>query len=195
MWWEDDASGAGSAEINVLQGLPIFDATTGQSQLRSRLSGSGQFTLVNFNATRLQNLGDGFQLYAAAMAQVATRGLLTAEQCGYGGKTFGQGFDSSEIVGDNCVEGSVELRYNPATGLLRHVQFYAFADAGGAWLDGKLLTGETLYSSSQSAGVGLRIDLTHGFGATVEFAQPFSRDVALEGNRNGRVFFSISKGF
>jgi hemolysin activation/secretion protein len=192
-WWEDDATGSASFGIDLLQGLPAFGATTSSSPLRSRLSGSGQFTLATANATRVQRLGGGFELYGAVLAQVASRGLLTAEQCGYGGVPFGRGFDSSEIAGDDCLQGSLELRFRPRGPTLGHVQVFAFADAGKTWLNGPLLPTETRSSSGQSAGAGLRIDLTHGFFATAEFDQPFSRDVALEGNRKGRFFFTISK--
>ena len=192
-WWENDAAGASSFGIDLLQGLSGLGATTSSTPLRSRLSGSGQFTLVTANATRLQTLGGGWQFYAAGMGQIASRGLLTAEQCGYGGPTFGQGFDTSEIAGDECLEAAAELRYRPPDGPFSRVQVYAFGDAGKTWLKGALLPGETRSSHGESAGAGVRLDLTHGLLATAAFAQPFSRDVALEGDRRGRFFFSISK--
>lgn len=194
-WWEDDAGGASSFGADLIQGLPGLGATTSSTLLRSRLSGSGQFTLATANVTRLQNLGDGLQLYGAALGQIASRGLLTAEQCGYGGPIFGRGFDTSEIAGDECLEGTTELRYTPPAGPLSRLQLYVFGDAGETWLKGALLATETRSSHGESAGVGARLDLTHGFRACVEFAQPFSRDVALDGDRKGRVFFSISGGF
>lgn len=193
-WSESDRSGASSLGVDLLQGLPGLDATTSASPLRSRQSGSGQFTLVTANATRLQRLGRGFELYGAVMGQIASRDLLTAEQCGYGGALFGRGFDASEIAGDDCLEATAELRFTPRVGALPRLQLFAFADAGETWLNGALLLGEARSSDGQSAGVGLRLDLTHGVLATTEYAQPFSRDVALEGNRNGRFFFRISKG-
>lgn len=194
-WWENDESGQASAGADIIQGLPAFGATGARSPLRSRLSGSGTFTLLTANATRLQYLNNGFQLYGAVLGQIASRGLLTAEQCGYGGGAFGRGFDSSEIAGDDCAQATLELRYNPAGAYWDHAQFYVFGDAGKVWLNGTLLPGEARSSDAQSVGVGVRLDLTQGFTATVEFAQPLSRDVALEGNRHGRVFFSIGKGF
>lgn len=194
-WWESDDAGQSSAGADIIQGLPAFGATDSHSPLRSRLSGSGQFTLLTANATRLQNLENGFQLYGAVLAQAASRGLLTAEQCGYGGQSFGRGFDSSDIAGDDCAEAALELRYNPSGDYWNQAQFYAFADAGEVWLNGTLLPGEARSSQAQSVGVGVRLDLTHGFSATAEFAQPLSRNVALEGNRNGRVFFAIGKSF
>jgi hemolysin activation/secretion protein len=194
-WWDNDDTGQDTAVADIIQGLPAFGATDANSPLRSRISGSGVFTLLSANAARTQNLSDGFQLYGTVLGQASSRGLLTAEQCGYGGETFGRGFDASEIAGDDCAEAAVELRYNPSGDYWDRAQFYAFGDAGEVWLNGTLLPGETRSSGAQSVGVGVRLDLSHGFSATAEYAQPLSRQVALEGNRNGRVFFSISKGF
>lgn len=58
-----------------------------------------------------------------------------------------------------------------------------------------LLPAERRSDTAQSAGVGLRRRFNDHLSGWIEFAQPFSRDVALEGNRHGRVFLAITGGF
>jgi hypothetical protein len=46
-----------------------------------------------------------------------------------------------------------------------------------------------------AAGVGVRIAANDNWAATLEYAQPFERDIASRGDRDGRLFFSISAAF
>jgi hemolysin activation/secretion protein len=164
--------------------------------LRSRYAGSGVFTALNLYATRLQEFGSGFEGVLSASGQLASRALLIPQECGYGGNVFGRGFDDSEIVGDICALGSAELRYNANFGdAVPPVQFYGFADTGYVERRGTLLLGEVRSDTASSAGFGIRCRLNDNLAGWVEFAQPISRDVAQEGNRNGRVFFAITAGF
>ncbi len=192
-----DMGGTTNATLRVTKGLDVFDATTADSPLRSRASGSGDYLSGQVSVERLQELGGPVQLDLGAAGQVASRGLLSSEQCGYGGSTFGRGFDDYEIAGDHCVMGSAELRYSvdtsqsPGVGL----QFYGFVDAGMVWQAGTLLPGEPRSATGRSIGVGLRLSLPAGFSGSVEFDQPIGRNVSQDGNRDGRLFFSVKKSF
>jgi hypothetical protein len=46
-----------------------------------------------------------------------------------------------------------------------------------------------------AAGVGVRIAANDDWAASLEYAQPFERDIASRGDRDGRFFFSISAAF
>jgi len=192
-----DDGGTTNAVLRLTKGLDLFDATTSSSPLRSRASGSGDYLSVQATLGRLQELGGPFQLQLGAAGQVASRGLLSSEQCGYGGSAFGRGFDDYEIAGDHCLMGSAELRYTPDGTALPGVglQFYGFADAGEVWQAGALLPGEERSETGRSIGLGLRLTLPAGFSSTLEFAQPLGRNVAQDDNRHGRLFFSIKKSF
>jgi hemolysin activation/secretion protein len=200
-WNERDDAGITAATATLTQGLDVFDATTSASLLRSRLAGSGEFTSLSGTITRLQPLsqtsaGD-LDLYAAAMGQVASRGLLAAEQCGYGGATFGRGYDANEIVGDHCLLGTVELRLTPdlggtwSGGTVSAVQLFAVADAGQTWNTGHLGFGDKASDGGASIGFGARFAVLEHANASIEFDQPVGHAVALEGNHAGRVFFQI----
>ena len=195
-YWGYDDHGVTSAGAHLVQGLGVFDATTDHSALRSRSAGSGVYTALNLNAMRLQELGSGFEGLLSGSGQLASRGLLGSQQCGYGGMQFGRGFDDSELVGDNCFMTSAELRYGFAgVPALNSLQVYGFGDAGYAERRGTLLPTERRSDTAYSAGLGLRWRFNDNLSGWVEFAQPISRDVALEGNRHGRVFFALTGGF
>ena len=195
------ASRTGSGETNgvlrVTKGLDVFDATNGASPLRSRAAGSGDYADVQLSLSRLQNLAGPFQLNLAAYGQLASRGLLASEQCGYGGANFGRAFDDYEIAGDHCLMGSAELRYSPALwrGSGVAVQVYGVADAGLVSQASSPLPGEDRSDTAGSFGLGLRVRLPEGVTGTLEADQPLGREVAQESNRDSRVFFSLSKAF
>ena len=197
-WNERDDHGLTTADATLTQGLDIFDATTPADLLRSRLAGSGVFTSLSGTITRLEPLdqtawGD-LDFYAAAMGQVASRGLLSAEQCGYGGTTFGRGFDANEIVGDHCLLGSAELRLTPSfgdIGAVSGVQLFAVADAGEVWNTGTLGFGDKRNDGGASLGLGVRFGLLEHVNGSLEYDQPLGHRVALEANRAGRLFFQV----
>jgi hemolysin activation/secretion protein len=134
-----------------------------------------------------------FALYLAAKGQFASRGLLAPDQCGYGGSSIGHAFDDNEIVGDHCAEGSAELRFTPqieGKGVSQIQPFISF-DAGAVWNDGPAEPGTYSHATGDSVGAGLRGELFHEVQFSVEYDKPIGRDVALEGNRNGRLFFFV----
>jgi hemolysin activation/secretion protein len=185
--------------LTVNQGLPVFGATTSTSPLRSRASGSGVYTSVVLDLARRQDIWGPFDTLTTFNGQWASRGLLASEQCAYGGATYGRAFDDSELVGDECIMGSEELRFSPFAlmGGQPHIlpifQLYGFYDAGIVWESGELLSGEKQSEVGQSFGGGLRVGLSIGLSASVEYAQPLTPDVADNGSRRGRIFASLKQ--
>lgn len=177
----------------ISRGTDLFDATSGADPLASRAIGSGTFTSFNFDLGRRQPIIGDFELYVSGGAQIASRGLLSSEECGYGGAGYGRGFDNYEISGDHCAFGAVELRKTlvdvSPTG---PVQPYVFYDVGSVWQRGPLEAGEDDQETGMSAGGGLRVRLNEIATASVEYAKPFNRDVSWEGDRDGRVFFAVT---
>ena len=60
----------------------------------------------------IQPLGGPWVLFTSVYGQYATTGLLTPEQCSFGGRFFGRAFDPSQLLSDSCAMGTVEVRYN-----------------------------------------------------------------------------------
>jgi hemolysin activation/secretion protein len=195
-----DDQGQTNAYATITQGLGIFNATTASNPLRSRLAGSGEFTAITASASRLQSLAQTaygeFDFYDALLGQVASRGLLSVEQCGYGGAFFGRGFDNNEMFGDHCLMDTAELRWTPAsvTSLtaLDTLQFFAVVDAGAVWNTGTLGLGDKRSETGMTVGAGIRFQAFQHVSGTLEFDQPLGHGVALDNNNHaGRVFFQL----
>lgn len=200
-WTERDDTGLTAVDLTMARGLDVFGATTVSSLLRSRQAGSGVFTTGSFDASRLQRLTDtsagAFDLFATVSGQIASRGLLSPSQCGYGGAAFGRGFDNNEIVGDQCVMGSLELRFTPQlggalAGVADGVQVFATADAGKVRNLGTLGYGDKRSESAESIGGGLRFRLLDHVAMSMEYDKPLGHTVALEGSSNGRIFLQLT---
>lgn len=167
--------------------------------LRSRGVGKTSFEKINFNASRLQPLdrfvSAPFNIYVAASGQLADAPLLSAEEFGVGGPSFGSAYDSSEITGDSGVASRVELQYSQAEGyeFLSGYQLYTFYDVGSVW-NRHVLTGESKRESLASAGLGARFNINSNVSGELEVAQPLTRKVNANGSDgNGtRGFFSVT---
>ncbi len=193
----DSLLGLNQINIGLRQGLDIFDATTENDPNRSRAFGSGQFTSANLGLSRLQRLSNRIDVFGTMNGQFSSRQLLSSEQCGYGGALFGRGFDSFEISGDHCLQASLEMRgnlYRSPEGA-NFLQPYVFYDIGQVWQRGAVVAGTSNSASGQSIGGGARFELADTLAGYVEYAQPLARDVGLEENRDGRVFFALQAAF
>lgn len=189
---QDRFGGLTSATATLRKGIGALGATREGDPLKSRVGGDGSYVALLAGATRRQALGETFEAALSVNGQIASRQLLSSEQCGFGGANFGRGFDNFEIAGDSCVLGAAELRMNLAASPAVSIQPYAYYDAGVVWRRGAAAPGEDRRSTGQSVGGGLRAFLDERVAASVEYAQPLARDVALEGDGDGRVFFSIT---
>jgi hemolysin activation/secretion protein len=90
----------------------------------------------------------------------------------------------------------MELRWNWSNvfGLLNNLQVYAYADAARIWNEGAN-PGVPLDADLSSAGGGLRVTPVPGVSANVEAAKPLSRVASTQGDRDTRVFVSLSLGW
>lgn len=177
-----------SKGVNVL-GAPFVDPIIPTSRPNGKPT-YGKFTAL---LSRLQYLPYNLSILASVNTQYALDPLLAPEQLGYGGIFYGRAYDPSEILGDSGVEGSLELRWNPAFSfpLLRSAQYYVFWDIGKIWNRDTLTQVDS--ASGASAGFGTRCTFAYWLDGGLEFAKPLTRNVATLGNdRNARVFFYLS---
>jgi hemolysin activation/secretion protein len=194
----DTWGGYSTLNLNFTQGLDAFGATTSSDANKSRVNADGQFSRLNLEVTHLQPLITNVSLLLGATGQTSFgASLLSSEQFGLGGTYYGRGFDPSELTGDKGLAGKAELRwdaYRSDDQMLSSVQLYTFYEGGTVWLESPL-PGEEERSSLASAGIGARLVAFNSTNISVEFAQPLTRDVAAEGNRDGRVYFTIGHAF
>ncbi len=201
----DRFGGHNLIDAEFSQGLPIFDASGSDRLDVSRPGAPSDFRKLTVNLSRRQQLDlllPNFAVFAAVAAQTSFGDpLLSAEQFGIGGATFGRGYEPSELTGDKGVAGKVEFQYGQSLKPISSVvQYYVFYDAGvvGNVL---LMAGVPRSQSLASAGGGARFDLPHGFSASLELAQPLTKPVeteVIEGRRDLKPlhgYFVVTKRF
>jgi hemolysin activation/secretion protein len=183
-------------------GLDMLDSTQEGDPLSSRAGASGEFTRLEVSASHLMSLSDEFSLFTELAGQVASGPLLVSEQCGYGGGYIGRAFDPFEVIGDHCVKGRAELRYDVPlkyevmTSVLDNVQLYALGDFGVMIKAGDLLPLEERVETAESIGIGIRFKARRFLSGFVEAVQPLDRGVSLEnGSRDPRIFFGLSADY
>lgn len=199
----DSYNGNNAFMLHLEQGLPVLGATPesmAESGKVSRVGGSGHFTRLNAQLTRLQQFGASrYSAFFIAQSQYACEPLLATEQFAYGGaqQALGRAYDPAELIGDRGFAASLELRMNlsPEKMFLQAMQLYVFYDSGIIW-NMKRVADQKRKQSATSTGIGSRFFFTKNVSGNFLIAQPLTRNVnALEiigRGRNPRAFFSIT---
>lgn len=195
----DAWQGTNEATLVLSQGLPILHASRNGGQELSRAAGRSDFTKLDLDLSRVQQIDDNWSVLIAASGQYAFNPLLVAEQYGLGGTLYNRAFDPSEMLGDSALAGKIELRYSDAPGLdfLRNYQLYAYLDAGGVWTL-NAPPGQQGFQGAESVGVGARLDISETFAGGIEGVLPVGRRVAAFAPKGGtapRVFFNLVARF
>jgi hemolysin activation/secretion protein len=195
----DGWDGSNEATLVLSQGLPIWHANGSGGEALSRAAGRSDFTKLNLDLSRLQQIEGNWSILVAASGQYAFDPLLVAEQFGLGGTLYDRAFDPSEMLGDSAVAGKIELRYSDAPGFdyLRNFQVYSYFDAGAVWTL-RAPVGQRGFQSGESFGIGARIDFTETFSGGLEGSLPIGRRVAAfapQGGRIPRLFFNMLARF
>ncbi len=188
--------------FHLRQGLNFLGATTNTSPTAttSRPGGSGNFTKLTLQASRLQQLFWRLSFFGLVQGQYAFNPLLTSEQFGYGGSQLGRGYDAAEIIGDRGFAGSAEMRLDffPGKILLQTIELYYYYDAGVIW-NIKFNPGVKMKSSCTSTGFGARFSLLKYIYGNLMFTQPLTKQVAalefIGEGRRPRIFFSLTAQF
>lgn len=192
--YADSMGGLTSGRIGVTQGLSGLGATEDSDPDKSRATGSAQFARLNFEVSRVQPIAEDIYLQVGVEGQVSTDSLLASEEFGLGGASYGRAFDPSEITGDHGLAAKIELFRTVRMGGLSSVEPYVYYEAGFVRQENPL-PAEVSRDNLASAGLGVRVAVNSAVTASVEYAKPLERDVASRGDRDGRVFFSLSATF
>ena len=186
--------------LDMTKGLDILGATPFDSVTKTRSHGRADFLKFTLDATRTQQLVDKFALVAGITAQYATTALLSAEQFGYGGQSYGRAYDSSEITGDSGAAGKLELQYTfqPELPQVKYVQPFTFFDYG-VTTDRAPSAGVAATRIGSSVGFGARFGLTDYVTGSGDVDFPLTRQVAANTptghGKDPRFFFSLSARF
>jgi hemolysin activation/secretion protein len=176
------------------QGLNALGSSHFGDDFLSRDGAAGNFSVMDLWFTRYQTLSDAWSVKIAAAGQIASGPLFTSQQFYLGGASFGRGYGSAEISGDNGVAGSFELRFdqNLNFSYLTGYQLYSFVDAGAAWNDGYSYNDGLALTS---AGAGVRFFLGADLQADLAVAFPLSYRAPDNSSRSARLLFSLSNAF
>lgn len=200
----DQHGGRNLLKAELSRGLEVLGASSESRANPSREGGETDFTKLQYDAQRIQNMSkilEGLNLYLALTGQTAFgNALLTPEQFGVGGSQFGRGYDPSEIAADNGVAAKVELQYNTAHQLKDYrvpTQYYGFWDVGKVWNNSPDYFGS---QSLSSAGFGAHVQIAKDMFLSPELAFPLTRSVSAEEleDHNGkepRLYFNFLKLF
>lgn len=188
------SGGVNTIDIEAAKGLDILGASDEGDADLTRADGDPQFFKVEIEAQRLQRLGRQLNLLIGVRGQAANNPLLASEEFGFGGSSYGRGFDPSEIVGDDGLAGKLELQWNPPlqASWLTAPQVFGFWDIGKVWND-DATTNDV--ESAASVGLGVRADLVYAMESEFYVAVPLTHDVEAERDDDTRLFFSLSKRF
>jgi hemolysin activation/secretion protein len=199
--WADRFLGINQVNLTYSQGFhglgstenADLSATAVNSPPPSRLTGRVDFEKIEATLSRTQPIYGRFSAFGSIYGQYAFTPLLVPEQCGYGGRFFGRAYDPSELLGDHCLEGVVELRYDVPkfAPSIDQVQLYTFADYGRLWMlapaPNDLLFGTPGNFTAASAGFGARLAVLGHYTADLSVAK------AIEGTRDDtRLFFILA---
>lgn len=190
----DGGGGQIMARLAVTQGLEALGATRLSDLAKSRATASGAFTRLNGEITRIQPLYRGLQLMLRGAGQWTRDSLLASEEFGLGGADFGRAYDPSEITGDKAIAGKAELFYTIPAVRMGTVEPFAYYE-GGRVYQNHLLPGEARRAGLQSVGGGVRVGIAGRFGVSMEYAKPIRRAVTALGDRDGRIFLSLSAAY
>ncbi len=190
--------GINTVDVEFSQGLGLFGASDKNDANLTRASGDPRFFKAEFEAQRLQRLVKGFNLLAGATGQLSSGALLSSEEIGVGGMSYGRGFDPSEIVGDEGIIGKLELQWSPEYDsqgrYMEDYHLFTFIDAGRVWNDDATIA-TNKRNSATSAGLGIRTEFIEDINADFTVAFPLNRDIQTQGDDDPRFLFGLRKGF
>jgi hemolysin activation/secretion protein len=150
----------------------------------NRHGAMGDFIYFRGDLSHTRDLPEGFQFFVKAQGQAADEPLVNSEQFSGGGLGTVRGLLESEVLGDNGLLGTVELRTPSLSSFLGKTvdewRFYFFSDGGILTQDDPLP--ETPYQYNLlSVGGGTRIKMLDHLNGSIDLGVPLVVD-SLESN-------------
>jgi hemolysin activation/secretion protein len=183
-------------DFEVSQGLNTLNASdVNTSPPPTRVYAKPDFTKATLYAARLQSIAPKWSVLAAVSGQYAFSSLPVSEQFSVGGEQFGRGYDPAELLGDSGGALKFELRFTGDTSTwLRSYMLYGFYDIGEVY--SRATPGSASVTSSlASTGLGVRVTMRRFLTGFVEVAQPLTKTVNQEGNKDARLYAGLQAVF
>ena len=187
--FSDSWQGSNLFQVGASRAFDMLGANVAD---QSRLDTSLTFTKITATAQRVQPLPENFSVLVAVDSQYTPDRLVTSQQFGVGGKSYGRAFDSSAITGDKGASAKAELQYTPEIELpgIKYLQLYVFGDYGKTW--SYVDNFRESYQYLASAGGGFRFGVGERVSGSLEVGNPLSSKIISNDNPGVRAFFSLS---
>ncbi len=190
----DEFRGVSQIVMSASHGIDGLGSTDNDNPRASRSNGKVDFWKATIQASRTQSITDRHSLFIGAFGQLTSDPLLSSQECGFGGATYGRSFEPSIITGDQCFLALAELRYNVPRAtigsLLSYAQFYGFSDYGRIWnIDAPL--GTAANDDGASVGGGIRFG-KDWLSADLQYAHAIEQPESISSSRDQRVFFKVT---
>ncbi|HCS22319.1 MAG TPA: ShlB/FhaC/HecB family hemolysin secretion/activation protein [Alphaproteobacteria bacterium] len=191
----DGFLGLNTVNAELSKGIDILNMKEKDSLNPTRERGEPEFFKATMEISRIQRVTNMIELFGSVQGQKSAHKLLASEEFGVGGINYGSAYNNSEITGEDGVAGRVELRLNnPVRVPVNFSQVYGFYDIGKVW-DNDSTVVKDRQRSIASAGLGLRVNLNDNLAGTFEAAMPLTRTVETEGDKDLRLFGSLTARF
>ncbi len=182
--------------IGATAGLRGFGSEISDVQAQ-RFNAVGNFVHVNVDFDYTRALGGDFSAFARLTGQFADSPLVTNEQFSIGGNSSVRGYFQSDAVGDDGVNGSIELR-SPSLasklgGFVDELRFFAFADGGFVRVRSPLPDQDSEFTLV-SAGAGGRFQLLRYLKGNVAYGWALVDGVNRQAG-DGMLTFSVKAEF
>ena len=149
----------------------------------NRYRADGNFFYARGDISHQRDLPAGFQVFGKLQGQIADQPLVNSEQFAGGGLGTVRGYLEAEVLGDNGVAATVELRSPsvlPARGAAGDEwRFYLFAD-GGYYTLLQTLPQQTNNFELGSIGLGTRVHWREHFNGSIDLAFPLTSESATD---------------
>ncbi len=137
-----------------------------------RYNADGGFFYFRGSLSHTQDLPLGFQIFLQTQGQAAGQPLVDSEQFSGGGLDTVRGYLESEVLGDNALVGSVELRSpSPKIRGIDEWRVYGFVDGGVFTLNDPLPEQQSRFNLA-SVGLGSRIRLLGHLNGSLDAGVP-----------------------
>ena len=176
--------GTGLTELNLTPVLNIRSLGSTPAQFDAKRFSTNKtssgFIYLRGDAERTQQLPRGLELYLKVQGQISSAPLVNTEQFSGGGQDTVRGYLESEVLGDNAVLGSVELRSPSLAYLLgpkvNEWRLFGFTEGGQLNILQPLPEQQAVFDLA-SVGLGTRIRLADHVNGQVDVALPLVTSV------------------
>ena len=171
-----------TADVGLTFAVRELGSDTAEFDL-NRFKANGNFVSIRGDLSHQRDLPGGFQVFAKLQGQVADQPLVNSEQFAGGGLGTVRGYLEAEVLGDDGIAATVELRSPnvlPTRGTPSNEwRFYLFAEVGYYSLRSPLPQ-QTGSFELGSIGLGTRVHWHDHFNGSLDLALPLTSESATD---------------